>query len=146
MSKTNLILYELINPSDPYTFYAPSIEVAGVTAAMLSTGFGAKPVEGEGESSPVLFGWDDWMKNKGINAEWIEEHQTEIIDALESFLIGNANSRADVESMLAELPEEKRAAWRLERQNRHRTGMNQIGEGAYKMAQRLRQSATAAGA
>ena len=34
-------VFELINPSDPYTFEAPSIEVAGVVAVLLSGGFGA---------------------------------------------------------------------------------------------------------
>lgn len=55
----NLILYELINPSDPYTFLAPNVEVAGVVVAMLGTGYGAKPVEGDSESTPILFGWDE---------------------------------------------------------------------------------------
>ena len=37
-------IYELVNPSDTYTFEAPNIEVAGVAACLLSTGFGARRV------------------------------------------------------------------------------------------------------
>jgi hypothetical protein len=144
MATTNptLTLYELVNPSDPYTFYAPSVEVAGVAAYSLSTGFGATPVAG-GESSPVLFGWVEWFEAKGIDNAWCEAHLAEIADALDSFLIGSAAHRADVESMLDELPAEKREAWRAKRQDRHRSSMNQIGEAAYARAKQLRQKAAA---
>lgn len=33
-------VYELINPSDPYTFEAPNIEIAGAAVVLLSTAFG----------------------------------------------------------------------------------------------------------
>lgn len=133
-----MILYELINMSDPYTFYAPSIEVAGVCAVRLSPGFGAAPADGEGESTPLMFGWEEWLEAKGVDAAWVEAHRAEIAAAYESFLIGDAAKRADVESMLAMLPEEKRAEWRLQRQDRHRTSLNKIGERAYELAAALR--------
>jgi len=134
------VLFELINPSDPYTFRAPSIEVAGAVACLLSTGFGARCLdEGhEDEQTPVLFGWNEWLEGRGINQDWIESHKAEIADAFDSFLIGKANERADVESMLALIPEDKQAQWRAERQDRHRTSLNQIGERAYQLAKRLR--------
>lgn len=130
-------LYELINPSDRYTFYAPSIEVAAVTVIQLSAGFGANEVGGD-ERTPVLFGWQEWLDGHGITPEWTDDHLEEIAAALESFLIGGPAERADVESMLAELPEEKRKAWRAKRQDRHRSSMNQIGESAYKYAAAIR--------
>lgn len=135
---TPLRLYELINPSDAYTFYAPSIEVAGVCAVLLSTGFGARPVDGEGESTPVLFGWNEWLESRGINTEWVDQHCEEIAAAYDSFLIGDARKRADVESMLAMLPEDKRQEWRDQRQDRHRSSLNQIGEAAYAKAKAMR--------
>ena len=138
---SELKLYELVNPSDPYTFYAPSVEIAGLVSAMLSPSFGASPVDGEGESSPVMFGWNEWMKEKGIDDEWIAEHKLAIADALDSFLIGNANRREDVESMLEMLPDDKKAEWRDSHQNRNRTSLNQIGESAYKLAKQLREPA-----
>ena len=54
-------IYELVNPSDPYTFEAPNIEVAGVCACLLSSGFGAR---GADESTPILFGWNAWLKDR----------------------------------------------------------------------------------
>jgi hypothetical protein len=137
-----MTLYELINPSDHYTFYAPSIEVAGTAVLLLSKGFGAAPVSGEGESSPILFGWEVWLDDKGIDRDWIKAHSVEIADALDSFLIGDAEARADWESMLEAqpftVPPEKRAELRNQRQDRHRTSMNQIGESAYALAKQLR--------
>lgn len=135
------MLYELINPSDRYTFEAPSIEVAGAVAVLLSEGFGAKPVHGDGETTPILFGWNAWLKDRGIDEAWIKSHCGELADAYDSFLIGGANERADVESMLAMLPPEKREQWRAERQDRHRSSLNQIGERAYQLAKRFRAKA-----
>lgn len=127
-------LYELINPSDPYTFHAPSIEVAGACAVMLSSGYGAREVGGDGEQTPILFGWDEWLDARGINIDWASAHAREIAEAYDSFLIGDAAQRADVESMLAMLPEEKRRAWRDQRQDRQRSSMSRIGEAAYAKA------------
>lgn len=132
-------VFELINPSDPYTFVAPSLEVAAVCAAMLSTGFGARQVDPPAdETSPVLLGWDEWLADRGIDRRWIEAHESELADAFESFLIGNLADRRDVEEALALIPAESREAWRARRQERHRTSINDIGESAYRWARRLR--------
>lgn len=135
-------LYELANPSDQYTFYAPSIEVAGVAVSLLSTAFGAEPVDGKGESTPILFGWEEWFEQKGINSVWIECNRLAIADALDSFLIGSANMRADVESMLEMLPDDKKKEWQEQRQDRHRSSISQIGEAAYAKAAALRKQVT----
>lgn len=136
--------YELINPSDPYTFIAPNIEVAGVVAALLSTSFGARAIDPpaeDGETTPILFGWNEWLNDRGINDEWTKAHAGEIADAFDSFLIGNINKRKDVEEMLALLPAEKREEWKASRQDRHRSSMNQIGEAAMQNAKNWRKFA-----
>ena len=132
-------LYELINPSDAYTYEAPNIEVAGVCAYLLSSGYGAKEIGGN-EQSPVLFGWDAWFASRGIDGEWVESHKAELADAWDSFLIGNASDRKDVEEMLRLIPENKRAEWRAGRQDRHRSSMSQIGEAAYFYAKKYREA------
>ena len=135
-------IYELINPSDPYTFEAESIEVAGAAVVHLSTNFGAREVgceDGESESTPALFGWEEWLKDRGIDSDWISAHRTEIADALDSFLIGDLTTRQDVEDTLAELPPGEREAWKAKRQDRHRTSMTKIGEAATDLAKRLRE-------
>lgn len=131
-------VYELINPSDPYTFEAPDIEHAGVAAAMLSPMYGAQSVENPDEETPLMFGWDEWLKDRGIDEKWIDTHAGELAKVFESFLIGSAKDRQDVLSMLQLIPEEKRKQWRDERQNRHRSSLNKIGEKAYQLAEKLR--------
>ena len=44
--------YELINPSDPYTFLAENKEVAALTVFCISTMYGAKSQDGN-EEIPV---------------------------------------------------------------------------------------------
>lgn len=132
-------LWILINPSDPYTFRAPTLEVAGAAVAMLCTAFGARPADGQGEETPVLFGWEEWLAARGIDRAWIVAHREELAAALDSFLIGDPEERADVESMLEMLPEDRREEWRARRQDRHRSSLSQIGEEAYETARRLRQ-------
>jgi hypothetical protein len=134
-------VYELINPSDAYTFEAPNIEVAGVCAVLLSCNFGAKQVDGDGERTPIIWGWNEWLEDRGIDADFLTEHAAEIADAYDSFLIGGPDKRADVESMLAMLPEDKRQEWKAQRQDRHRTSLNRIGEVAYKYAAKYRELA-----
>lgn len=134
-----LKLYELINPSDDYTFRAPSLEVAGACAVLLSSGFGARCLDGDSEeTTPILFGWNEWLQDRGMNKAWFDAHVQQIADAFDSFLIGGQNEREDVESMLALLDDDKRERWRADRQDRHRSSINQIGERAYDYAKNLR--------
>lgn len=135
VSKEKMPLYELINPSDPYTFEAPNIKVAGIVALLISSGFGANRVGDDiEETSPVLLGWDEWLKDNDIDKVWIDNHRAELAQAFDSFLIGGLHDRQDVVDMLEELPPEKQEAWRAKRQDRRRTSINQIGERAYELA------------
>ena len=138
MSMTKM-LYELINMSDTYTFYADSIELAGVCACLLGNGYGAKRADGEGETTPVLFGWNEWLADRGVDQAWVDSHRIEIADAYDSFLIGSASQRADIDEAVAAMPEEKRKEFILKRQNKRRSSMNQIGEYAYELAEFFRE-------
>lgn len=134
------MLYELINPSDGYTFEAPSIEIAGVCAVLLSPSYGAVQVDGS-EHTPVMFGWDEWLSDRDIDSAWIDRNALAIADAFDSFLIGDASTRADVEAMLAAVPAEQRQQVRDERQERQRGSIRNIGGQAYAIAKRLRANA-----
>ena len=139
-----MITYELITPSDPYTFKAPNIEIAGCVTVFLSTSFGAKQIDPPnpgGERTPMIFGWAEWLEDHGIDQTFIDNNLSEIADAFDSFLIGNINSRRDAEEMLSLLPAEKQEEWKANRQNRHRTSMNKIGEAAMKYTKAYREAA-----
>ena len=72
-------IYELINPSDPYTFEAPDIVIAGLTAVLLSPSFGAKRADEEvDESTPVFFGWEEWLKEH-VGEELSDEQYKDLI-------------------------------------------------------------------
>lgn len=134
------MLFEFINPSDKYTFIASSIEIAGVVALNLGRAYGARCLDpGNDESTPVLFGWSDWLEERGLDKDWSESHLPEIADAMASFLIGSAEDRIEVEAALAEIPAEKHEAWLAARHDRRRSSMNDIGSQAHHIAKRIRE-------
>lgn len=135
-------LYELINPSEPYTFRARDILTAGIVACQLSNAFGARCCDGTSkDSTPVLFGWSEWFDAHGLDSTWQENPSNldAAAEAFESFLIGSPAVRADVESMLAMLPDAAaRKKFIDDRQDRQRSSMNEIGASAYKLGKLLR--------
>jgi hypothetical protein len=126
-------VFDIANPSDPYTIKGPFMACA-IAVAIL--GNGAYGING----TPVLFGWNDWLKEHGIMdlEAHIEAHKPEIIDALDSVLIGDERDREEVEATLVRLPKEQHSAWLAERHDRRRSSMNNIGAKAERLAARLR--------
>jgi hypothetical protein len=142
------MICEIINPSDPYTLRCQNFLVAAVAVAFLGSGnLGLRSEDGE-QSTPVLFGWEDWLKDQGIEDEdlgaFAKVHRSEMADILDSVMIGDAKARQDAEAFLAELPEDKRAAWLAERHDRRRSSANDIGAAAWSLAKRLRRQAGSA--
>lgn len=132
-------IYNLINPSDSYTFEAPDLTTAGVAAYLLNEAYGAQRIDvDEQERTPVFFGWDEWLKERGIDEPWIKAHATELADVFDSFLIGSYQERLDIADAMAMMSDEKREEFRAKRQDRRRTSMNKIGERAYNLAAFLR--------
>jgi len=115
-------VFDIANPSDPYTIKGPFMACAIAVAILGNGAYGIK-------GSPVLFGWDDWLKEQGIAdlGAHIDAHTDEIATALESVLIGSERDREEVESTLAMLPEEKREEWLAMRHDKQRSSMNDIG-------------------
>jgi hypothetical protein len=131
---TGSAVFDIANPSDAYTIKGPFMACAIAVAILGNGAYGIK-------GTPVLFGWDDWLKEQGIEdlSAHIDAHAVEIADALESVLIGSERDREEVESTLAMLPEEKREEWLAMRHDKQRSSMNDIGGKARKIAARLRQ-------
>ena len=140
-----MILYELVNPSDAYTFLAPSVLIAAAAVTVVGEGsYGAKPVEDDGsESVPVflLGGLEEWFKEHGIEdvGDYINAHRPAVAACLDSFLIGSYEDRKRMErvvSVISDPAEKAKAhdAWHDER----RTSMNDIGARAKHFAEVLR--------
>lgn len=130
-----LNLYNLINPSDPYTFRAHTIQIAGVCALLLPGNYGVQNVDDETEKTPIIFGWNKWIENNKIDEAWISAHSKEIAQAFASFIIGSPEERKIVEKELEELPEENHKEYLLTHLEKNRTSMNNIGAQACHLAE-----------
>lgn len=137
---SNMPIYELINPSDSYTFEAPDLTTAGVVAALLSTKYGARRVDkDEDETTPILFGWDEWLTDRGVDSDWIDDHRDELADSYGSFLIGDFSSREEFNRELQGIPnKDRQEELRKQRHDQLRSSMNNIGDAAFRMADKLR--------
>lgn len=132
--------YELINPSDPYTFMAKNREVAALVVFSLSTAYGAES-EDYKENIPIfLFGGaKEWYQEEfgrspddGLKAERIP-----VSEALLSFVYGHFEDRRRYEAALEAITDpDKKKKFIDEWQDGH-TSMNDIGTYAHRLGEKL---------
>lgn len=137
------MICEIINPSDPYSLRCENFNCGAVAIALLGCGqLGLHSMNGV-EQSPILFGWDDWFKERGIEdlSKFADEHTEEMAEILESVLIGSPRDREELELAISAIPEERRAEWLAKRHDDKRSSLNDIGGAAASVAQRLRTTA-----
>jgi len=97
--------YELINPSDPYTFIAADYETAALTIFCLGPAYGAR-LKDTGEAVPVFIfgGAVDWYKEKFGRTpdDGLNEKGQAVADALASVMLGDFEERRirKVETMI----------------------------------------------
>ena len=142
------MLYEIVNPSDPYTIEAPSLDVAVMVSILLGQGnYQFKSLDG-GEDIPFFSfgGGDAWCKKHfkedlmDLSNRVMDTNLSGVADCLDSVLYGDAEDRVE---FLAETKDMSRAtfvATRAIRQGDLCTSMNDIGGLAYRMAAKLRKS------
>ncbi len=136
--------YELINPSDPYHFWAPSPEVAAFCAFMIGNGMvGADPVvDGPSAGGLLLFMDEDKaeaeiLKCLGLSCPpgeavkiFSESHREEIVMALQSVLIGGPGAWEIVSVALDALDDEAGAALLAEWHDKNRSSMTDLKHNA----------------
>jgi hypothetical protein len=129
--------YWLTNPSDPYTFKASDLAIAGVVVLLLGHGaYAARTRDArpspEELSVPFFFGdgsWRPWFAELGTTLEDVlEDRKPELIESLRSVLIGSFSDRKIFEASDID-PE----LWHDEK----RTSMNDIGCHAKAWADKL---------
>lgn len=136
------MLYELINPSDPYVFNAPNLEIAALTAFIVGEGnYGAVSEDGS-EKVPtfILGGSTEWYQetfNRRLEIG-LKESEADIAESLSSFTNGNFKDRYRYEAALDAIdsPEEREtfiAKWRD-----GISSMNDIGSRARRLGEFLR--------
>jgi hypothetical protein len=133
-------LFNLINMSDALTFYAPSLEIAGAMVGILGGGtYGAADVETD-ESTPVMFGWHEWLKERGMEDlnRYAIEHSAEILAAMRSVYLGKPKDRPELDAMLAAQEDNvARIAFRMKRNDTQRSSTNDIEGNAHDMADKI---------
>lgn len=138
------MVYELINPSDPYTFECSSREVAALTVSALSPMYGAK-AENEEDEIPIFIFWgndgyEKWYEEsfgrtveEGVNALY-----NEIADCLDSFVLGNTSDRERFSAAVEAITDaDKLRAFKTKWQD-SRSSMNDIGGTAYALAEKMK--------
>ena len=133
------MICEIINPSDPYTLKTDNFVAAGLAIAVLGSGqMGLKSEDGK--STPILFGWDYWLNDNGINSidSYISDNRLIIIEILNSVMTGGVEERREVELELSLIEnEDDRSKFLSERHERCRTSLNNIGLAAWTWAAKL---------
>ena len=141
-----MALFEISNPSDPYTIKSDDWRVTCAATLLLGGGaYGLTEYRGK-RGMPVflLGGCDAWFKSEfNCDAEeFIKTTSLEsIIAALDSVLIGSPSSRLEFDLALDAIdnPEKKRAVLAA-RHDRKRSSMNNIGASAERLANKLRET------
>jgi len=138
-------LWELINPSDPYTFEATTHEVAALVVIALGSGkCGGREIveDGDGLEVPIMFfGGVEWYtKTFGRSIkEGVEALRPQIADSLDSLLIGSAEDRERMERVLAAITsDDDRAAARAAWHDDRRSSLNDFGAWAAELSKSLR--------
>lgn len=142
------MLFNIINPSDPYTMRAVDLEVAAVAVCVLGEGkYALEEIGGERLGQVPMFptgGHDEWFtKQFGRNfADTLnhvcEKRHDELIKALASVHLGTPADKAAFDERAAQCPDPEAVVELLhELHDAKRTSMNDIGRRAWSMAQAL---------
>lgn len=142
------ILFSIVNPSDPYTIEASSLDVAAMTSILLGRGQYGFSCLGKGESIPIfsLGGGDEWCKKHfkenlmEMSNRVMDTKLAEIADCLDSVLYGDKEDRETFSKETKGMDRPTFEAHRSIEQENKCSSMNDIGAHAYRMAAKLRQS------
>lgn len=143
------MLYEIISPSDAYTFEADEFAVATVAMVLLGEGkIGAKPIGEGSEGAPelpsfVLGGADEWFEKNLWPVEqmgdFLAQNWAKVADALDSVVIGEVLDRSLFLSAMDRIDPELQEAFRIEWHDRKRSSVTEIGRVAWEMAKTIRE-------
>ena len=150
------MLYEIINPSDPYIIEADSLEIAFMACIILGSGqYAFEPLADGGTKIPLFFSGmvpsiDEWCKEHlgGRTTKEVIEHvrskkRIELADCLDSCLIGKAQDRETYYLGLNLIDDSaKRERWWSEWHDKRRSSLNDIGGRAHKIAENFRKDAS----
>lgn len=140
------MLFNIINPSDPYTMRAPDLEVAAVAICLLGEGkYGLEQIGGDRSAQVPMFlidGHDEWFTKqfeRDFNAtvdHVIATRADELVKALHSVFIGTPAAKLAFDELAKNCPDdESYATLLLQTHDAKRTSLNDIGRRAWALAQ-----------
>lgn len=132
--------YELINPSDPYTFLAEDRESATLVVFFLGTMYGAKSQDGQEEVPLFLFGGaKEWYQNEFGRTpdEGLEAKKEAVANALLSFMYGYFEDRRRYDAALNAITEDDKREQFIAEWQDGRSSINDIGTYAHKLGKKL---------
>ena len=133
-------LFELVNPSDYYTFRCSNRNIAILAALLLSPNYVVKSHNNEWSGPLFSFGGlDQWIQDTfSCKLEKaFKQYAAELAAALETLIIGN---RADFDSAVAAIDDpDKRRKFVEQWKDRHQSSCNDIGGKAVDIACKLRE-------
>ena len=133
--------FELINPSDPYTFMASSNEVAALTVFLIGSAYGANAKDDSFEVPITMFGGGaEWYQEQFGHStdDGLTENKEEVTKALEeSMMYGGFEDRNRYQAALNAIDDdEKREKFIAEWQD-GRSSLNDIGNYCHALAKKL---------
>ena len=143
-------IYEIVNPSDPYTLRAPDRATAVAACFLLGEGqYSLRARDGESACPLFLLGGDplDWYEGEfGVRLPAVLENRlAEVAAALESVLYGSFADREEIDAATALMAPDAVAGFLAERHERRRSSLNNIGAKAWAIAAALRRAGEGAG-
>jgi hypothetical protein len=142
------MLYSIVNPSDPYTIEASSLDVAAMVAILIGQGNYPFKSLGDGEDVPSFNfgGGDEWCRGHfkedlmEMSNRVMDTKLRDVADCLDSVLYGDEQDRVEFLATTKDMDRPNFEAERAMRQLDRCSSMNDIGSLAYRMAAKLRKS------
>lgn len=140
------MLYDLINPSDPYTLRTEFFEIAAQVCILLSEGqYGLKPLEPGGEDVPIFLFTDPdpWFIEhfgRSLNdslSHVLANQGPALAAAFRSVVLGSPHDREEFEASLKGLEPQHHERFRKEWDQKRRSSLNNIGACAQQYALRV---------
>lgn len=142
------MLYDLINPSDPYTLESDSFAAACVAACLIGSGqYGLKPRSGSDDEMPLFLfgGHNEWfVEHFGTNfADTLQAIGLDAIaDVLDTLLVGGMGERTLFQTTVQFVDDPARRAQLRRQFNRSKAGsINDIAGRADQLSREIREQA-----
>ena len=141
------MIYEIINPSDPYTMVCKDVRIAQAAGLLLGNGkYGLRDEDGKDTLPLLLFGTAlPWVAKEFGSMEEFQEYiganLIEIANCLETVMSFGREERVAYDEAIKTMAPEQAKAYRDKVHDKNRSSMNDIGGYAWQLAENMREKA-----